>query len=113
MIIYYSKFKTIFADKLINNSQVEIKKINNASLLLLLFILFIIFLLMTIIMLIVDFATNTSQMAKFIDGEFGILALIALLVYLFVYSRILYLSMFNNQPKISRICKIPFACSFV
>lgn len=112
MIIYYSKFKTIFADKLINNSQVEIKKINNASLLLL-FILFIIFLLMTIIMLIVDFATNTSQMAKFIDGEFGILALIALLVYLFVYSRILYLSMFNNQPKISRICKIPFACSFV
>lgn len=68
---------------------------------------------MTITMLIVDFSTNTIQMGKFIAGEFGILALIALLVYLFVYSRILYLSMFNNQSKISLICKIPLTCLFV
>lgn len=111
LIIYYAKFRTIFAKKLINNPQVEIKKINNASLLS--FILLVVFLLTIAIMEIVYLALRKNQESELLAGQFSTLALIALLAYLFVYVRLLYLSMFNNQSKISNVCKIPFACSFV
>lgn len=111
LIIYYVKFKSIFAKKLINNPQVEIKKINISSFLS--FILLVVFLLTNAIMGIVYLVLHKNQESEFLAGEFSTLALISLLVYSFVYVRLLYLSMFNNQPKISCVCKIPLACSFV
>ncbi len=68
---------------------------------------------MCIVIGIIYLFLNKKQTAEFLAGEFSTLALISMLLYLFVYARLLYLSMFNDKSKITKVCKIPFACSFV
>lgn len=106
LIIYYTKFKIIFANKLTNKNKFNLKKINITS--------FISFLLLFI--MIGTFIPLTLFQVENENSVLYTLAIFFLLLvffYFFLYFLSLYLSMFNDEPKISYVSRIPFAYSFI
>lgn len=112
LIIYYTKFQTIFSKKLEKKTYFNLDKLNVTS-----FISFVAMIVL-IISLIMTFVLEKilspqSYNKDLLLGIFGITLLLSFITYTFTYSISLYLSMYSKEQKISCPSKIPFACSFV
>ncbi len=106
LTIYYTKFRVIFANKLTSKDNFSLRKTNITSFLsfLLLFIMIGTFIPLTL------FPIKNENSILY---TLTIFFLLSVFFYFFLYFLSLYLSMFNDEPKISYVSRIPFAYSFI